>query len=100
MSQIPSRLATSVTAAFLLSLLVPTVAADNVQNDVVASVNGTVVVGASTTVNYRITANNGDGLNGCNAADGSSATLTINAPSPVIATPGSVVIAACGPAGA
>ncbi|MHB1260415.1 MAG: PxKF domain-containing protein [Thermoplasmatota archaeon] len=93
------RLATSVAAFFLASILFPAAAADNVQNDVVAAGNGTVAAGAATTVNYRITANNGDGQNGCNAADATPATLTINAPSPVVATPGSLSFSACAVSG-
>src|SRR5688572_11578345 len=70
--------------------------ADNVQDDVVVGGNDTITAGGSTTVKYRITANNGDGQAGCNAADGSKATVTINAPSGVTATPGSLVFASCG----
>jgi hypothetical protein len=72
------------------------VLADNVQNDVVAGGNDTITAGGSTTVNYRITANNGDGQTGCNAADLSPATVTINAPSNVSATPDSLTFASCG----
>ena len=51
-------------------LAMPLIAlADNVQNDVVAGGNDTIAAGGSTTVNYYINANNGDGQTGCNAAD-------------------------------
>ena len=62
---------------------------DNVQNDVDAVVGrDTITEGGSTTVSFRIAENNGDGLSGCNAADGSDAVVTINAPAAVTATPG------------
>ena len=81
----------------LAALLLAAVAyGDNVQNDVVAGGNDTFTAGGSTTVNYRITANNGDGQTGCNAADTSPATVSIVAPSGVTATPGSLVFTACG----
>jgi hypothetical protein len=70
--------------------------ADNVQNDVVVGGNDTIVAGGSTTINYRITANSGDGQTGCNAADTSPATVTIQAPAGVIATPGSRTFTSCG----
>jgi hypothetical protein len=69
--------------------------ADNVQNDVGAGGNGTITAGGSTTINYRITANSGDGQAGCNAADSTPATVTINAPSGVTATPGSLTFTSC-----
>ena len=68
---------------------------DNVQNDVTAGGSDTFTLGGSTTVNYRITANSGDGQIGCNASDGSPATVTINAPASVTAMPGALVFAAC-----
>jgi len=72
-----------------------TALADNVQNDVVAGGNDTITAGGSTTVNFRIASNNGDGQTGCNAADGSSAVVTINAPAGVTATPGSRTYTSC-----
>lgn len=72
------------------------VLADNVQNDVVAGGNDTFTAGGSTTVNYRITANNGDGQTGCNAADASPATVTVNVPVGVTATPGALTFTSCG----
>ena len=77
-------------------LIVAVAFGDNVQNDVTAGGNDTFTSGGSSTVNYRITANNGDGQTGCNAADGSDATVTISAPLAVTATPGSRVFSACG----
>jgi hypothetical protein len=70
--------------------------ADNVQNDVVVGGNDTFTAGASTTVNYRIAANSGDGQAGCNAADSSNAVVTVNTPSGVSATPSSVTFNSCG----
>lgn len=71
--------------------------ADNVQNDVDASLgNDTVVAGSSITVNYKITANNGDGETGCNAKAASAATVAINAPAGVTASPSSLSFTSCG----
>ena len=70
--------------------------ADNVQNDVSAGGNDTITLGSSTTINYRITANSGDGQNGCNAADASPATVTIVAPASVTPSPGSLTFTSCG----
>ncbi len=68
---------------------------DNVQNDVVAGGNDTITTSSSTTINYRIRANNGDGQNGCNAADSSAALVTINKPASVTASPGSLTFTSC-----
>jgi hypothetical protein len=90
------RLAVVGSALTLGALSLAAVAlADNVQNDVVAGGNNTFTAGGSTTINYRITANNGDGQTGCNAADGTPATVTINAPAGVTATPGSRTFSLC-----
>jgi hypothetical protein len=71
--------------------------ADNVQNDVAANPGSdTFVAGGSTSVGYRITATSGDGQTGCNAADSTPATVTINAPAGVTATPGSRSFTTCG----
>ncbi len=71
--------------------------ADNVQNDVVAGTNDTIPAGGSTTVQYNLHGpkGSGDGQAGCNASDGSSATVTINAPAGVTASPGSLVFTDC-----
>jgi hypothetical protein len=70
--------------ALIMAMLFTSLAlADNVQNDVVAAGNGTITAGGSTVVNYRINENNGDGQTGCNAADSSPATVTINTPAGV-----------------
>jgi hypothetical protein len=93
------RMRWAVTAALATLLLVAMGAvavADNVQNDVVTGGNDTFVAGGSTTVNYRITANSGDGQTGCNAVDGSAATVTINTPAGVTTVPGSLVFTSCG----
>jgi hypothetical protein len=79
------------------ALLVVTIAyADNVVNDVDATVGATFTAGGSTDADYWIVANSGDGQTGCNAADGSKATVTINVPSGVTATPSSLEFIACG----
>jgi len=69
--------------------------ADNVQNDVVVGGNDTFTAGGSTTVNYRITANSGDGQVGCNASDGTVAMVTILTPAGVTATPNPITFSAC-----
>jgi hypothetical protein len=63
---------------------------------VTAGGNDTITTGGSTTINYRITANNGDNQTGCNAADSSAATLNVNAPANVTATPSSRTFTTCG----
>ena len=71
--------------------------ADNVQNDVAANPgSNSIIVGGSTTVGYRINANNGDGQTGCNAADSTPATVTINVPAGVVRSPTSLTFTACG----
>lgn len=70
--------------------------ADNVQNDVVAGGNDTIYSGGSTIINYRIAANNGDGQTGCNAADSTPATVTINIPAAVSKSPSSLTFNSCG----
>jgi len=78
-------------------LAIPTIVlADNVQNDVVAGGTDTITASGSTTVNYRITANNGDGQTGCNAADTTPANVTINTPAGVSASPSSLSFSSCG----
>jgi hypothetical protein len=70
--------------------------ADNVKNDVVAGGNDTITAGGSTTIDYWIQATQSDG---CDAADGSSATVTISAPAGVTATPSSRTFSACNTSG-
>jgi hypothetical protein len=71
--------------------------ADNVQSDVdsTASIE-TITAGGSTTVGYRIAQNNGDGQVGCNASDGSPATVNINHPQGVTASATSLTFNSCG----
>lgn len=86
--------------AFALVLALPAVAlADNVVNDVTVGGNDTITAGGSTTINYKIlntnSNNSADPQNSCNPADGSVATLTINKPAAVTATPSSLSFNAC-----
>ena len=87
------------TTATLVVLTVPTTArADVVQNTVQAAGSSTVVAGESTSIGYRINhnaQNNTDPQQGCNAADGSAATLTVNAPAAVTVTPRSRQYTTC-----
>jgi hypothetical protein len=89
------------TAIFIAAILVISgtnikAFADNVQDDVVAGGNDTFTSGGSTVIKYRIAANSGDGQAGCNAADSSAATVTINKPAAVTVTPGSLSFTSCG----
>ncbi len=93
-----SRALVVVTA--LAVLAVPGVAqADTVTNTVTAAGSPTVVVGDTTSIGYQIqaptAANPNDPEAGCNAADGTSATLTVNAPAAVTVTPNSRVYTTC-----
>jgi hypothetical protein len=77
-------------------LFVAVAYADNVKNDVAAGGNDTITAGGSTTVRYWIQATPaGD----CDAADDSSATVTINVPSGVVATPSSLTFTQCNSSG-
>jgi len=82
-------------AVVLLLTLVVFARADNVQNDVVVGGNDTFTLGGSTTVQYWIVATSGDSQAGCNAIDGTPATVTINVPSQVTASPVSLVFISC-----
>lgn len=76
-----NKFSIAMSLALIAAMLVNSLAfADNVQNDVVVGGNDTFTAGGSTTVNYRITANSGDGESGCNATVSSPATVTINVP--------------------
>lgn len=73
---------------------------DVVKDDVAISGTGptrTITVGDSTVVNYFIQANpsGGSGFAGCDAADGSAAVVTINAPANVTVSPSSLTFTAC-----
>ena len=80
----------------VISLIITTVVfADNVVNDVTVGGTDTFTLGESTTVGYKIVATSGDGQAGCNASDGSAATVTINVPAGVTATPSSLIFTTC-----
>jgi hypothetical protein len=70
-------LGTLIAAAMVVSIAW----ADNVVNNV-AAVPGsdTFTAGGSTSVSYQIVGTGGDGQGGCNASDGSAASVTINVP--------------------
>src|SRR4051794_38291623 len=73
--------------------------ADSIQNTVVAGGSPTVAVGETTSIGYSIqapnAANGNDPEAGCNASDGTAATLTVNAPAAVTVTPRSRVYTTC-----
>lgn len=96
-TQLSKKFWNIVSLALVLSLVFAPVAfADNVQNDVeTPNEIITITAGSSTTVNYLIKANNGDGQNGCNAEDNTPATVTINVPAGVTAFPGSLSFTSC-----
>lgn len=83
--------AVAMTAAALV--LVTTAGADNVGHDASAV---TIAPGESATVTYSISANNGDGQDGCNAEDGTPAVVTISTAAPIVATPDTLTFEACG----
>ncbi|MBI2871669.1 MAG: PxKF domain-containing protein [Chloroflexi bacterium] len=87
-----------VVAAVVALLALASVAlADNVNNNVAANPGSdTFTVGGSTSVGYKITGTGGDGQSGCNASDGSAATVTISAPAGVTPAPSSLVFTTCG----
>jgi len=91
------KLFASLSLALIMAMLVTSLAlADNVTNDITVGGNDTFTLGGSTTVSYKIVATGGDGQSGCNASDGSAATVTINTPVGVTATPGSLTFTTCG----
>ena len=83
----------------LLAVALPlAVLADTVHNDVVIDGTDTITSGGSTTIYYWITAEpvNKDGQGGCNAADGSAATLAVGAPANVTASSSTLTFTNCG----
>lgn len=88
-----SVLLSALAATLVLSASVAS--ADNLVNDVRATGNATLEFGGSTAIRYGIVPTSGDGQPGCNAADGTPATVTIIAPSQVSASPSSLTFTAC-----
>jgi hypothetical protein len=81
----------SISLALIFAMLFTSVAlADNLVDNVTVGFVGTngdtFNAGGSTDIGYKINANGGDGQNGCNASDGSPATVTLSIPSGVTAT--------------
>ena len=94
-----SRALTVVTVASLV--MASAVFADNLQNDVTAGGNDTIVEGGSTTITYRLVGNNapnGD-ASGCNVDASHVATLTISAPAGVTVSDTTLEFTACGNSG-
>ena len=85
--------------AMPIMALPATAHADSIQNTVVAGGSPTVAAGDTASIGYSIQAPNAANVNdpqaGCNAADGSAATLTVNAPAAVTVTPKSRVYTTC-----
>jgi hypothetical protein len=93
-----NKFSIAMSLAVALAMLFTSVGlADNVINDVIAGGNDTITTGGSTIINYRIqqTGVGSDGQAGCNASDGSPATVTVNTPAGVTVdtsgTPGNQV---------
>jgi hypothetical protein len=76
-------------------MLVAMAYADNLKNDVVIGGNDTITAGGSTSIDYWIQATGGT----CDAADGSSATVSIVVPSGVTASPSSLTFSQCNTSG-
>lgn len=92
------RLSAAASVLAACGVLAGVALADNVINDVVVNDTDTITAGGSTTVNYHISATGAgnDGQGGCNAADATPATVTINAPAGVTATPSQLSFTSCG----
>src|SRR4030095_4006607 len=77
-----TKFSSAISLALTMAMVFNSLAlADNVQNDVAANPGSdTFTAGGSTSVGYKIVANSGDGQTGCNAADATPATGTINTP--------------------
>ncbi len=84
------------TAGFLAAGA-PVALADNLQNALVAGSSFTFSAGGSAAVNYHLASNGSDG---CNVDATNFATVTVNAPAGLTATPPSVQISACDVSGA
>jgi hypothetical protein len=70
--------------------------ADNVVNDVdVAAGEDTITAGGTTTIGYKVNGTGGDGQVGCNASDGSPATVTLSVPANVTASATTLTFTAC-----
>jgi hypothetical protein len=82
-------------AAMMLAAMPFSAFADNVVNDVTVGGNDTFTAPGSTTINYKVNANGGDGQSGCNASDGSPATVTLSVPANVTASTTSLTFSAC-----
>src|SRR6478735_9475459 len=90
------RALTLIVTATLVVLAVPMAAhADSIQNFVGSSGSNTITAGGTTSIGYRIQTTGNDPQDGCNAEDGTPATLTVNAPAGVTVTPGSRVYTSC-----
>src|SRR5215208_2680414 len=81
-----SRIGLLLGAVFITLLFAAVAYADNVVDNVTIGGNDTITAGGTTAVGYKINANGGDGQAGCNASDGSPATISLNIPSGVTAT--------------
>ncbi len=88
------KFANALSLALIMAMLFTSIGlADNLRDDVVAGGNDTFNAGGSTTIRYWIQATGAGNL--CDAADGSSATVTINVPAGVAASPSSFAFSAC-----
>jgi hypothetical protein len=82
--------------AIAVMVMVPFAAfADNVVDNVTVGGTDTFTAPGSTTIGYKINANGGDGQAGCNASDGSPATVALSVPAGVTASATSLTFTAC-----
>lgn len=89
------RLLELVVAVAAAAAFVSAAAGDNLKNELTAGGSDTITAGGSTTYRYWIQATGGT----CDAANGSAATVTINAPAGVTATPSTLVFTQCNTTG-
>jgi hypothetical protein len=91
------KFANALSLALIVAMLFTSAAlADNVVNNVTVGGNDTFTAPGSTTIGYKInTAAAGDSQSGCNASDGSPATVTLSVPVGVTASTTSLMFTAC-----
>ena len=90
-----NKLSIAMTLALIMAMLVTSLAlADNLKDDANSAGNNTITAGGSTVIKYWIQAQGT-----CDAADGSSATVTINLPAGVTASPSILTFTQCNTSG-
>jgi hypothetical protein len=91
-----NKFSIALSLAVVFALLVTSLAlADNIVNDVVATVDDTFTAPGSTVVRYKVNSTGGDNQVGCNASDGTPLTITLNVPAGVTSSTTSLTFNAC-----